>query len=385
MFIDCDANATYALDDCGRELLVEALQVLGNPSSLHRSGQRAKNAIDDARDAVRRLVGIGGADSSRYRVVFTSGATEANNLLIASNARSGARVIATEVEHPCVLMPLERAAQSGCMVSLIAPSQQGSVNPDMLARLVDETTTLVSVMAANNETGAVHPVRDFVSLVRQSSSTALVHSDVAQVVGKLPFSIVETGLDAITISGHKFGALTGVGALIIREHCALQPLILGGPQEDKLRGGTENVLGMVHMGLVADQIADKLKQREDTMKRVRDAFEAAVREKLPDCEFNADSIPRLPNTSSVYVPGVRADDLVVALDLKGILVSAGAACSSGKPQPSHVLTAMGQGEERVRSTLRVSFRADQSEDVGRTVAEALAEVVVRARALREEG
>lgn len=384
MFLDCDANATYALDERGGELLVEAIQLLGNPSSLHRGGQRAKNAIDDARDAVSRLVGVSHATKGKYRVLFTSGATEANNLLIASHARPGARVVSSQVEHPCVLMPLERAAAHGCDVMLAPVAPQGAVTADTVISLVNEHTTLVSLMLANNETGVVNEVGAVSSALRaQGGHKATLHSDVAQVVGKMAFSMVDLGVDAVTISGHKFGSVSGVGALIVHESVSINPLILGGPQEEKLRGGTENVLGIVHMGLVAKEIVNKVAARAEAMQRVRDAFEKTVQAKLPGCVCNGAGLQRLPNTSSVFIPGARADDLVVALDLKGILVSAGAACSSGKPQPSHVLTAMGQDEERVRQTVRFSFRADQSEALGVQVAEVVSDVVARMRALRE--
>ncbi len=391
MFIDCDANATYALDARGEALLHEAVQVLGNPSSLHRLGQRARNAIEVARDDLRRLVGIPSALSARYRVVFTSGATEANNLLVSSLARSSEEVVSTAIEHPCMLKPLERlsgAVQGGTLehrtvppptVRLATSRPSGVVDAEALAPLLAQSTGLVSLMAANNETGVLNPLNEIVSQVRQLAPKAVVHSDVAQVLGKVPFSMTDSQLDAITVSGHKFGAIAGVGALVIREDVALEPLILGGPQEDKVRGGTENVLGIVHMGLVARHVASEVAQRARAMRQVRDEFEAALQRLLPGCVFNGAEagVERLPNTSSVWLPGTRADDLVVALDLKGILVSAGSACSSGKPEPSHVLGAMGQPPERVKATVRVSFRADSAEGAGGRVAEALAEAARR--------
>jgi cysteine desulfurase len=281
-------------------------------------------------------------------------------------------------------MPLERAAADGCDVQLAEVTPQGIVTADTVLSLVNEDTSLVSLMSANNETGVVNEVGAVGSALRaRAGERVILHSDVAQVLGKGPFSMVDLGVDAVTISGHKFGSVSGVGALIVHESVSLKPIILGGPQEEKLRGGTENVLGIVHMGLVAKEIASEVAVRAQAMQRVRDAFEKTVQAKLPGCECNGANLQRLPNTSSVFIPGVRADDLVVALDLKGILVSAGAACSSGKPQPSHVLTAMGQDEERVRQTVRFSFRADQSEELGKQVAEAVIQAVSRMRALRE--
>jgi cysteine desulfurase len=376
VLIDCDANATYSPDSVGKELIRQALEVLGNPSSLHRGGQRAKVALEEARDSIRALVGLP-TNSSRFKVIFTSGASEANNLVVASFARGDAHVVSSKVEHACVLMPLERASAHGAHVALVDPSRDGVVGVDQVLGAAQPHTALVSVMAANNEIGAINPIAEVAKAVRVKSPRAVIHTDAAQVLGKISWSMEESGVDCATLSGHKFGSLPGVGALIAREGVALSPIILGGSQEEKLRGGTENVLGIVHMGLVARRVLSELQGRTQRMAAVRDAFEARLREKVPQCSINALNSARLPNTSSVSLPGMVGDDLVVALDLLGILVSSGAACSSGKPEPSHVLLAMGQERQQVKATVRVSFRADQEPELGVQVADALAEVVAR--------
>jgi cysteine desulfurase len=381
VLIDCDANATYSPDPEGKELMLQAYELLGNPSSLHRRGQRAKVALEDARDDIRALLGVSDL-SSRYRVVFTSGASEGNNLVVASFAHPEAHIVSSEIEHTCVLMPLERARSAGASVSLVKPSSSGVITVSALNQQLRSDTSLVSVMAANNEVGSINPISDIVRSVRRVAPKAVVHTDAAQVVGKVAWSFEESGADCATVSGHKFGALPGVGALVVREGVSLVPLIIGGPQEEKLRGGTENVLGIVHMGLVARRVAAQLAGRIQRMSAVRDAFEMRIRELLPECVINAASSPRLPNTASIALPGMVGDDLVVALDLRGILLSSGAACSSGKPEPSHVLLAMGQDRQYVRSTIRISFRADQEPEIGVHVAEALADVVARASATR---
>ncbi len=381
MLIDCDANATYSPDTEGKELMLRAFEVLGNPSSLHRVGQRAKVALEDARDDICRLLGVA-HNRGRYKVIFTSGASEGNNLVVASFARPGSHVVSSEVEHACVLMPLERARVGGAHVALLKPSDSGAIEPETLTSVLQLDTGLVSVMAANNEVGSINPISELVKAVRLRCPNAVVHTDAAQVVGKIAWSLEESGVDCATVSGHKFGALPGVGALVVREGVSLSPLIIGGAQEEKLRGGTENVLGIVHMGLVARRVANALAERSQRMTAVRDAFELRIRERIPDCFINALNSPRLPNTSSVSLPGMVGDDLVVALDLKGILVSSGAACSSGKPEPSHVLVAMGQEQQRVKATIRLSFRADQEPELGAQVADALADVVARVAATR---
>jgi cysteine desulfurase len=217
--------------------------------------------------------------------------------------------------------------------------------------------------------------------VRRRSPEALIHTDAAQLVGKGEVSFESVGVDLLTLSGHKLGALSGVGAIVAREGLHLLPFVRGGPQEGKVRGGTENVLGIATLGAVAEALRWDLATRIESMRRIRDEFEAAVVTSVSGCAINAAQRERLPNTSSVFIPGVRADDLVVSMDLEGILISSGAACSSGKPEPSHVLLAMGQDEERVRSTVRISFRADHPAGTGERVVDALSRAVARMRSV----
>ena len=357
MIVDCDANATYLPDEDLRRVIAECAPLGGNPSSLHRGGQRARAQLEDARAAVREFLGVDSDDL----VVFTSGASEANNTVIRSRAaQRGAQLVVSQVEHPCVLEPLRAAQNVGADVRLVPPNEHGAVPVEQVLQRVTSNTSLVSVMLANNETGVVNPVAEIVEAVRAASPEALIHTDAAQVPGKGIVSFRDLGVDYMTISGHKFGAPPGVGALIIRKGQALEPLILGGPQESKLRGGTENVPGICAMGIALSHIHKDLSARIGTMRGARDTFERLMCERIPGCIINGAGHHRLPNTSSVYIPGVRADDMVVALDLEGFLISAGAACSSGKPEPSHVLRAMQQDEKRLRSTIRVSFRGDVS-------------------------
>jgi cysteine desulfurase len=267
----------------------------------------------------------------------------------------------------------------GVAVALTPPDKTGEVHAESVRILLREDTTLVSVMAANNETGVLNNISEIASCVRQVAPKARLHSDAAQMVGKLPLQFAELPLDYLTVSGHKLGALTGVGALVIKQEAEISPLILGGPQENKLRGGTENVLGVISLGIVASDILAEGITRGQSMRLVRDVFERELLTALPDCGVNGQLAERLPNTTSVYIPRIRAEDLLVALDLEGIYISSGAACSSGKPEPSHVLSAMGQPEERVKSTVRVSFRADHDPHVGTMAAQKFAQIVTRMR------
>lgn len=381
MIIDCDANATYAPDERIRGVISSCLESLGNPSSLHRGGQRARAAIEEARVSVRRLVGADEKDV----VVFTSGATEANNTVVAAVSSATGPIVSASTEHPCILQPLKRLASQGRSVAFVSPHADGVITPESVAAAVTPETALVSIMSANNETGVINPIAAIVAKVRQIAPRALIHTDAAQLLGKGALSMREMGVDLLTISAHKLGALSGVGALCIRDGVHLEPLILGGPQESKLRGGTENVLGISVFGVVADMIAAELPARVESMRSARDSFEAHLARAIPDVEFNGVHLARLPNTSNVYIPGVRADDLIVAMDLERILISSGAACTSGKPEPSHVLLAMGQSEERTRATVRVSFRADLSQERCVRVVNALTNAVTRMRRMTREG
>jgi cysteine desulfurase len=275
--------------------------------------------------------------------------------------------------------PLRALQSRGREVVFVAPDRDGVIAPDAVEDALTAETAFVSIMTASNEVGVLNNIPEIVTRVRRRAPNALVHTDAAQLLGKGEVSFDSIGVDLLTLSGHKLGALSGVGALVAREDLHLPPFVRGGPQEGKVRGGTENVLGIATLGAVAEALRWDLPTRIESMRRIRDEFERAVVTSVHGCAINAAQRERLPNTSSVFIPGVRADDLVVAMDLEGVLISSGAACSSGKPEPSHVLLAMGQGEERVRSTVRVSFRADHPSGMGERVAEVLSRAVARMR------
>jgi cysteine desulfurase len=380
VFFDCDANATYAPDEAIRGVISECIDSLGNPSSLHRGGQRARALLEESRAAIRSLVGAGEEDS----VVFTSGATEANNTVILGVDREG-EIVSSAVEHPCVLEPLARLGPLGRKFTLLRPDEDGAISVAKVEHALSTDVALVSLMAANNEMGTISPIREISGVVRERAPRALMHTDAAQLLGKGAVNFRELGVDVMTISGHKIGALSGIGAIIVREGVRLSPLIQGGAQEGKLRGGTENVLGAAVFGAVARVVERELDQRIASMRAARDLFERELHGAVSGIEVNGVHSQRLPNTSSVYIPGVRADDLVVAMDLAGVLLSSGAACSSGKPEPSHVLIAMGQGTERARSTIRVSFRADATSDAVRAMVAELVKAVSRMRAVASNG
>lgn len=354
--INFDANATYG---CLPEVIEGVRELVGsgylNPSSIHQGGQKAKGLIEEARDSVKRLIGAASKDT----VIFTSGASEANNWVFAETSLRASRcgisnpeAITTPTEHPSIL---EAAPRYGVSLSKISPHQ---ITKD----LVTPNTQLVTIMLANNETGHVNPVRKIFDELRDVAKNTLFHSDCVQALGKMNFAFSDLSADLISISGHKIGALSGVGALVVREGIVLSPFIAGGPQEKRQRAGTENTLGIVSFGIAAKVVFQSLKERLSQFKIFKSAFEREILSLNSRLGYDAISVlnentDHLTNTFSLRIRGIRADDLVVALDLEGLAVSSGAACSSGKPDPSHVLLGLGYSEEIARETIRVSFKA----------------------------
>lgn len=364
--LNLDANASFGLLPEVVEFLRSATGSSHglNPSSIHQGGQRARAQIEEARAALGDLVGL----SEAQRLVFTSGATESNATVIAScfdgvsPAPDGeeAALVLSAIEHPCVIEPAQRLREKGFRVAEIAPHKDGTFCGARFAERVGQGTRLVTVMLANNESGQVLPVSEIATACRRESAAVWVHSDCSQALGKIPLAFTEVGADSISLSGHKIGALPGVGALVMNVTREVAPLFLGGVQEGRARAGTENVLGISTFGIAARVALRALATRAQRMEENREQVRRLLRELLPQAALNWDTTPRLPNTLSIYIPGVPADDLVVALDLQGFLISSGAACASGKPEPSATLMAMGFSEARARSTVRVSLTGNES-------------------------
>ncbi|HZT89163.1 MAG TPA: cysteine desulfurase family protein [Stellaceae bacterium] len=341
-----DWNATAPLRPEAAAAMAEALHACGNPSSVHRWGRAARRRVEAAREAVAALVAASPQD-----VVFASGGTEANHLALLGPGRP--RVLVSAVEHGSVLDAVPGAEH-------IPVDRDGIMRLDELERMLsaDARPALVSVMLANNETGVVQPVAEAAQIAHAHG--ALFHCDAVQAAGKLPLRVPEIGADLLTVSAHKLGGPPGVGALIAAAGVELAPLLRGGGQEGRRRAGTENIPGIIAFGVAAAAAAGDLAACE-RVRTLRDALEAAVTDTAPDAVVIARAAPRLPNTSAIALPNVPAETQVIALDLGGVMVSAGAACSSGKVQPSHVLVAMGHGPDIARSTIRVSLGWSSSE------------------------
>jgi cysteine desulfurase len=348
-----DWNATAPLRAEAAAAVTVALAHCGNPSSVHRWGREARRRVERGREVVAGLVGAP-PDS----LIFVSGGTEANHLALLGAGRE--RVLVSAVEHDSVLRAVPAAER-------IAVDRDGIVRLDMLADMLaaDPRPALVSVMFANNETGVEQPVAAIAAVTQARG--ALFHCDAAQAVGKIPFDVAGIGADLLTFSAHKLGGPPGVGALAVVGGLDLAPLLRGGSQERRRRAGTENVPAIAGFAAAAEVAAAEV-ATYDRVRVLRDMLEAEIVKTAPDAVIVAGEAPRLPNTSAIAMPGMAAETQVIALDLDGVMVSAGAACSSGKVGPSHVLAAMGLPPDIQSSTIRVSLGWRTSEaDIGRFV------------------
>jgi cysteine desulfurase len=344
-----DHNATTPVaPEVLRELTGTLVEVCGNASSIHHFGQAAKQRLEQARREVATRIGCDARE-----IVFTSGGTESDNLAIfgivrKALARGLKHVITSAIEHPAALNACAQLEREGAEVTYLPVSPDGLIRLDDLRRALRPATILVTLMHANNETGAIQPIRQISSLVRTSG--AVFHSDGVQMGGRVPLNVRELGLDLYSLSGHKFGAPKGIGALYVKKGVALDPILYGGHHERDRRAGTENVPGAAALGTAA-----KIAFDWTSIAALRDRFEQAVLDRIPGATVNGSRESRVPNTSNIRFDGIEGEAIVIALDLRGYAVSSGSACSSGAVEPSHVLLAMGLTPEEARSSVRFSL------------------------------
>lgn len=334
-----DHNATSPLRPEAKAAMLRAMELGGNASSIHGEGRAARQLIEDAREQVARSVGV-----IAPMVLFTSGGSEANNMAI--KGAPAERLIVSAIEHPSVI---EAARASGKKLDIIPVTPDGVIDLDILKQRLPGPRALVSVMLANNETGVLQPVAELVRLAQEHG--ALVHTDAVQALGKLPVNFGLLSVDMMTLSAHKLGGPAGAGALVLRDGLVIEPLIHGGGQELRRRAGTENLPAIAGFGAVAQATMPKAKA-------LRDRLEAA----LDEATIFGRAADRLPNTSCFAQAGLKAETLLMALDLEGIAVSSGSACSSGKVAKSHVLAAMGVAPEISEGAIRVSLGWNSTED-----------------------
>ncbi len=331
----------------------------GNASSIHHHGQETRAAVERSRESVAALLNCRASE-----VVFTSGGTEADNLAIFGLVRAGAHVITSTIEHHAVLNSCKHLQESGCEVTFVPVDGRGLVDPDDIRRALRPNTKLITVMMANNETGVLQPVEEIGKIA--SEADVYFHTDGVQAAGKMPLDVKQIGCDLLSISGHKMHAQQGIGALYVRKGTILQPMLYGGSHERSRRAGTENVPAIVGLGKAAELAHQALAARRYGQDG-HSAGSSSVREFSRAVEatgVNGEGAPRVPNTTNIYFDYIEGEALVIALDLKGLAVSTGAACSSGAIEPSHVLTAMGMSPDRARASIRFSLgKQNTSEDV----------------------
>ena len=360
MRIYLDYNATTPPAPAVIEAVAACLRdEFGNPSSVHAFGQRAKAALDRARGETAALLGADPAE-----IVFTSGGSEANNLAIrgAFEARlsSGRRqLVTTGIEHEAVLNTVRALEAHGAEVVIVPATASGVVDAAAVAGAISENTSLVSVMLANNEVGTVQPVTEIAAACKARG--VLLHTDAVQAAGKIPFSVKTLGADLVSISAHKFYGPKGAGALWIRRGVRLSAHTTGGRQERNRRAGTENLPAIVGMGVAAALAKANLTASAAVVGQMRDRLEAGILAGVPRTVINGEGAPRVPNTTNIGFEGIEAESLLIALDLEGVAVSTGSACSSGSLEPSHVLRAMGLPTSRARNSLRFSLGASTTE------------------------
>ncbi|MGO9949807.1 MAG: cysteine desulfurase family protein [Steroidobacteraceae bacterium] len=347
----------------------------GNASSIHHHGQEARAAVERARVLVARLLGCLATE-----VVFTSGGTEGDNLAITGLASAGDHIITSSIEHHAVLHTCKHLEETGCEVTYLPVDRRSLVDPDDVRRALRPSTKLISIMMANNETGVLQPVEEIGKIAAEAD--VYFHTDAVQAAGKVAIDVKRMGCTALTISGHKIHAPQGVGALYLRGGTRLQPLFYGGQHERSHRAGTENVPGIVALGKAAELAAQGLERGEDkNMSALRDRLERGILAEVEVAGVNGDGAPRVPNTSNIYFENIEGESMVIALDLKGLAVSTGAACSSGAIEPSHVLTAMGQRRDRAHASIRFSLgKQNTAEDIDVALA-LVPETVARLREL----
>jgi len=345
----CDANATTPL-------LPEVMEAMrpywmdhfGNASSIHLEGQKARKAVDAARETLAQFFGCQEAE-----VVFNSGGTEGDNTAITGLVRPGDHMITTSIEHSAVLRAAERVAERGASVTFVAPRADGLIDPEEIRRAVAPGTRLISVMLANNETGVLQPVEEIGRIAAEAG--AIFHIDAVQGAGKVEFDVRRFGCHLSSISAHKMHGPKGVGAMYVRRGTPIEPLMVGGSHERRQRAGTENVAGIVGLGKAAEIAMESL--LDGTMNRVgalRDRLEAGLLN-IAGTGVNGAGAPRAANTTNIRFKQVEGEALVIALDLKGVAVSGGSACHSGSTEPSHVLMAMGLDKNAARASLRFSL------------------------------
>ena len=374
-----DYNATTPVKPAVLEALLPFYrQQFGNPSSIHWAGRQVRGAVDEARERVAALAGC-----EPVEVVFTSCGTEADNMATkgaaAARRGEGNHIITSRVEHPAVLNTCLALEQLGYDITRLEVDRHGRPDLDALTAAITDSTILISLMFANNETGTLFPVREIAALAAERR--VCFHCDAVQAFGKVPVDVRGIGIGLTSISGHKLGAPKGVGALVVRTGTKLHPLLNGGSQERNRRAGTENVAGIVAFGKACELAGAELAGEAKRMATLRDRLERGIGERIPHTRVNGHPTERLPNTTNISFRDVAADSLLLNLDMAGVAVSSGSACASGTLKPSHVLAAMNLESAYAKGSVRFSLGAESTEEDVDQVLALLPPIVERLRNL----
>ena len=348
-----DNNATTAVDPAVLDVMLPYFSAdFGNASSIHTFGQRARAAVETARDQVAALL-----NARSQEIVFTSGGTESDNHaifgIVAASSAPGKHAITTTIEHEAVLNTCQALEKQGVAITYLRVSRDGLIDLDELRKAIRPETLLITVMHANNELGTVQPLEEIGRIAAEAD--VYFHTDAVQSVGKIPVDVKALQLDLLSLSGHKLYAPKGIGALYIQSGARLRQFLFGGHHQRGFRPGTENVPGIIGLGKAAELARLSLEQDGSRIAALRNKLERGLLARIPDSHANAFSAPRTPNTSNITFPGIEGEALIISLDLKGLACSTGAACSSGAIEPSHVLTAIGLPAAEARASIRFSL------------------------------
>jgi len=379
-----DNNATTPLHPEVKKVIVNALEVFGNPSSLHEFGREAGHLVESAREKVASFIG---ADPSE--IIFVGSGSEANNTVLSLVMCSSAKecfyrekncrteLITTRIEHPCILETSKCLADRGIKTTFIDVDRYGKINLEQLKKALNDNTAVVSVMMANNEIGTIQDIKEIAALVHKNG--ALFHTDAVQAVGKIPVDVRDLDVDFLTMSGHKIYGPKGIGALYIKKGIYFCPLIRGGHQEKGRRAGTENTIGIIGMGKAIEMRSMEMQQEHVRLMGFKDMLKRGIQEKISDATFNGHPEDCLANTLNVSFEGAEGEAILLYLDLEGIAVSTGSACASGSLDPSHVLLATGLSAEKAHGSIRVSMGRETTKEDIEYLLKVLPDVIERIR------
>ncbi len=374
-----DHAATTQVDQAVADLMFEYMtDKFGNPSSIHGFGREAFSAVDKARQQVADLIG-----ATPEEIYFTSGGTEGDNLAIKgiayANKNKGKHIITTSIEHHAVLHTCQQLEQEGFEVTYLPVNDEAVVDIEVLRQAITPGTILISIMYANNEVGSIQPIEDIVRLGHEYGID--VHTDAVQVAGNYPINVTDCPVDALTLSGHKFYGPKGIGAIYVRKGTRILAIQQGGGQEKNLRAGTENVPGIVGLGLAAEVAQREMVDRVEQISNLRDQLIRGIMKSIPDTKINGHASNRLPGNVNFSFIGVEGESLLLNLDMKGIAASSGSACSSGSLSPSHVLLAMGLPHEVAHGSLRITLGRHNTEQEVNYLLEVLPPIIERLRSM----